>query len=104
MTPGAQSQPGNSGKLLDQMRDLMRVRRYALRTERSYCDWVRRYVKFHGMKCREDLNEGALWFGICWFEGMGRSGEFFCVLASLFGPLLRGPGRRGAASLPLRWE
>lgn len=41
------------------MRNLLRVRRYALRTERAYCDWVRRYIKFHGMKCREDLNEGT---------------------------------------------
>jgi integron integrase len=59
MIDGIPSQHARSSKLLDQMRDLLRVRRYALRTERSYCDWVRRYVKFHDMKCREDLNEGA---------------------------------------------
>jgi hypothetical protein len=29
-------------KLLDEVRDLMRVRRYALRTERACCDWIRR--------------------------------------------------------------
>jgi integron integrase len=49
---------GQPKKLLEQVRDLMRVRRYALRTERSYCDWIRRYVKFHGMKSREDLSDG----------------------------------------------
>jgi len=52
------SQDSKSSRLLDQMRDLMRVRRYALRTEQAYCDWVRRYVKFHGMKGREDLADG----------------------------------------------
>lgn len=36
----------------------MRVRRYALRTERSYCDWIRRYVKFHGMRSRAELAGG----------------------------------------------
>jgi hypothetical protein len=36
----------------------MRVRRYALRTERAYCDWIRRYVKFHRMKGRADLAGG----------------------------------------------
>jgi integron integrase len=41
------------------MRALMRVRRYALRTERAYCDWVRRYVQFHRMRCREDLAGGT---------------------------------------------
>jgi integron integrase len=50
---------GQSPKLLEQMRAVLRVRRYALRTERAYCDWVRRYVKFHGMTCREDLAGGT---------------------------------------------
>jgi len=49
---------GQSPKLLDQMRSVLRVHRYAIRTERAYCDWVRRYVKFHGMKSREDLAGG----------------------------------------------
>src|SRR5262245_668809 len=49
---------GQSPKLLEQMRAVMRVQRYALRTERAYCDWVRRYVKFHQMKRREDLAGG----------------------------------------------
>ena len=49
---------GQPPKLLDQMRAVLRVQRYALRTERAYCDWVRRYVKFHEMKNREDLAEG----------------------------------------------
>jgi hypothetical protein len=52
-------EPGQPKKLLEQVRDLMRVRRYALRTERAYCDWIRRYVKFHGMKSRADLAEGT---------------------------------------------
>ncbi len=28
---------------------------YSLRTERSYGDWVRRYVQFHRMRSREEL-------------------------------------------------
>lgn len=50
---------GQSPKLLDQMRGVLRVQRYALRTERAYCDWVRRFVKFHQMKNRADLAEGT---------------------------------------------
>jgi Phage integrase, N-terminal SAM-like domain len=41
------------------MRAVLRVQRYALRTERAYCHWVRRFVKFHQMRCREDLAEGT---------------------------------------------
>jgi integron integrase len=40
------------------MRGVLRLHHYAIRTERAYCDWVRRYVKFHGMKSRADLAGG----------------------------------------------
>jgi hypothetical protein len=47
--------PNPKLKLLDQVREVMRVKHYSLRTERSYCDWIRRYVQFHQMKTREEL-------------------------------------------------
>ena len=28
---------------------------YALSTERTYCDWIRKFVKFHQMQTREAL-------------------------------------------------
>jgi integron integrase len=34
-------------KLLDQVRDAIRVRHYSIRTEQAYTAWVRRYVLFH---------------------------------------------------------
>ena len=45
-------------KLLDQIREVMRVKHYSLRTERSYCDWIRRYIHFHKMRLREELMQG----------------------------------------------
>ena len=33
----------------------MRLKHYSIRTERSYCDWVRRYVHYHGLKSREEM-------------------------------------------------
>jgi integron integrase len=50
--------PNPKLKLLDQVREVMRLRHYSIRTERCYCDWIRRYVKFHGMQSREDLAGG----------------------------------------------
>ncbi len=47
--------PNPKLKLLDQVREVMRLRHYSIRTEYSYCDWIRRYVKFHKMQCRSDL-------------------------------------------------
>jgi integrase len=37
-------------RLLDQVRDLIRVKHYSIRTEKAYVDWVRRYVHFSGMR------------------------------------------------------
>ena len=39
--------PNPQLKLLDQIREVMRLKQYSIRTERSY--WVRRYVQFHHM-------------------------------------------------------
>jgi hypothetical protein len=47
--------PNPKLKLLDQMREVMRLKHYSIRTERSYCDWVRRYVKFHEMRSRDGM-------------------------------------------------
>lgn len=51
--------PNPKLKLMDQVREVLRVKHYAIRTERSYCDWIRRFVRFHGMKAREELFPGG---------------------------------------------
>jgi len=40
--------PNPDLKLMDQVRQVMRYHHYAYRTEKTYCDWIVRYVKFHG--------------------------------------------------------
>ena len=35
---------------MDQVRQVLRYHHYSPRTERTYCDWIVRYVKFHGAK------------------------------------------------------
>ena len=34
-------------RLLDQVRDLLRVKHYSLRTEQAYVDWIKRFILFH---------------------------------------------------------
>jgi Phage integrase, N-terminal SAM-like domain len=34
-------------RLLDQMREVRRLHHYSIHTERAYCAWIRRYVKYH---------------------------------------------------------
>ena len=35
----------------------MRLKHYSIRTERCYCDWIRRYIHFHKMRLREELTQ-----------------------------------------------
>ena len=42
-------------RLLDRLRESLRVRHYSLRTEGSYLDWVRRFILFHGKRHPRDL-------------------------------------------------
>ena len=37
-------------KLLDQVRELLRIKHYALRTEHAYVNWIRRYILFHNKR------------------------------------------------------
>ena len=42
-------------RLLDQLRDKIRLKHYSLRTEQVYADWVRRFVIFHGRRHPREL-------------------------------------------------
>ena len=44
-------------KLLDQVRQQIRVRNYSIRTETAYAEWVKRYIRFH--QYRHPLEMGA---------------------------------------------
>ena len=45
-------------KLLDEVRDVLRLKHYSIHTERSYCVWIKKYVLFHHMTSRQDLVNG----------------------------------------------
>lgn len=47
--------PPRPPKLLDQVRDRLRVKHYALRTERSYLYWIRGYIVFHNKRHPKDM-------------------------------------------------
>jgi hypothetical protein len=51
-------------KLLDPMRDKLRVKHYAIRTEQSYVDWIKRYIYFHDKTQPKNLGAeyGLLFF------------------------------------------
>ena len=44
-------------KFIEQMRSFMRARRYSLRTEQAYLDWVRRFILFHAKRHPREMAE-----------------------------------------------
>ena len=47
-------------RLLDQVRDAIRRRHYSIRTEATYCDWIRRYILYHGKKHPMDMGAAEI--------------------------------------------
>ena len=44
-------------KLLDQVRNLIRLKHYSIRTEQAYLHWIRRFILFHNMRHPSDMTE-----------------------------------------------
>ena len=42
-------------RLLDRMRQAIRVRHFAIRTEQTYVDWARRFILFHGKRHPQEM-------------------------------------------------
>ena len=46
---------GETPKLLPEVRRALRVRHYSRRTEEAYVRWIRRFVRFHGLRHPREL-------------------------------------------------
>jgi hypothetical protein len=44
--PGLKEDISNRPKLLDQVRNKIRLKNYSIRTEQAYVDWTRRFIRF----------------------------------------------------------
>jgi len=44
-------------RLMVQVREELRARHYSDRTEDAYCHWIRRYIKFHGLRHPGEMGE-----------------------------------------------
>ncbi len=48
-------QPPRPKRLLDQVRDLIRLKHYSIRTENAYVNWITRYILFHKKRHPKDM-------------------------------------------------
>jgi site-specific recombinase XerD len=49
--------PMNKPKLLDQVRDRIRVKHYSYKTEKTYIHWIKSFILFHNKRHPADMAE-----------------------------------------------
>jgi integron integrase len=54
------STTSNPPKLMDQLRDKLRVKHYSIRTEQTYSGWIKRYIYFHGKRHPKDMGAAEI--------------------------------------------
>ena len=45
-------------RLIEEVCDFIRLKHYSIHTERTYGDWIKRYVTFYRMTSRDDMKGG----------------------------------------------
>lgn len=55
-TPASRGEP----KLLDQVRDLIRLKHYSIRTEQAYLGWIRRFILFHHKRHPQEMGKAEI--------------------------------------------
>lgn len=55
-----EDQPPRPQRLLDQVRELIRIKHYSIRTEQAYLQWIRRYILFNGKRHPRELGAEEL--------------------------------------------
>ncbi|MFN6569241.1 phage integrase N-terminal SAM-like domain-containing protein [Dendronalium sp. ChiSLP03b] len=49
-----------SKKLLEQPQNTIRLKHYSYNTEKSYIDWIRRYIFFHDKRHPKDMGSAEI--------------------------------------------
>jgi integron integrase len=52
--------PPDKMKLLDQVRETIRLKHYSIRTEESYIGWIRKFILFHGKRHPAEMKEDEI--------------------------------------------
>lgn len=47
--------PDWDARLVAKVRDCIRLKHYSIRTEQAVCDWIKRFIRFHGKRHPAEL-------------------------------------------------
>lgn len=50
----------SKSRLLDQVREKIRLKHYSIRTEQAYLDWIKRFILFHGKRHPENMGNAEV--------------------------------------------
>ncbi|MBW2166269.1 MAG: integron integrase [Deltaproteobacteria bacterium] len=83
-------------KLLDQVRDVMRLKHYAFRTECTYISWIKRFILFHDKKHPKEMGESEVEAFLTWLaveKNVSKStqNQAFNALIFLYREVLKQP-------------
>ena len=57
---GRKAEDSKKYRILERLRNRLRTLHYSRRTEEAYCDWLRRFVLFHGRRHPADMGENEI--------------------------------------------
>ncbi len=60
MTDTSEPDKHRPPKLMDQVRDAIRLKHYSIRTETAYADWIKRYILFHNKRHPKDMGAAEI--------------------------------------------
>jgi hypothetical protein len=93
-------------KLLDRLRQAVRVLHYSLKTEDAYAAWVRRYILFHGKRHPQEMgaaeiNQFLTHLAVAGHVAASTQNQAMAALLFLYERVLgRPPGSWGRSSGP----
>lgn len=86
---GATAGGNGNPRLLDQVRDAIRVRHLSIRTEDTYVDWIRRFILFHEKRHPRDMGKAEITRFLTWLATHRRvaastQNQALCALLFLY--------------------
>ncbi|MCK9189422.1 phage integrase N-terminal SAM-like domain-containing protein [Acidithiobacillus sp.] len=78
-TTGTTNTPIRQPRLLELVREALRLRHYSLRTEQAYAYWVKRFVLFHSKRHPREMGAAEVaWICPGWMKLCAPNGHSVC--------------------------